>query len=287
MKYVALAVFWAVMQAPPPVPRKTADSATRTRQSAKSQASADKAPTPNPEAPVNEDSANRNREKSNGIRPKDTEQAITVSKLPTVDVRRDWGIWLFNLCLVVAGGIQALLLYRTWGQIKRQADEIAGQRSVMTSQLEAAQRTVEVIEADQRARVGVTKVEISEFHPVEQSRAIMWLKNFGKSVAVNVNVDWYMEPGPERTHWYASGAHSPDVTLFPESEFPLPIETPSWISGDEFEAIRTGKLFLYVWGLVQYRVLDPNQPIYASQFSFAYNHKLKQFWACGGFWNTD
>jgi hypothetical protein len=151
----------------------------------------------------------------------------------------------------------------------------------------AAQRTVEVLEADQRARVGATRIEITDFHPGERSKAVLWVKNFGKSTAINVNVEWYMEPGPERTHWHASGSNAPAVTLFPEAEFPLPIETASPVSVDEFEAIRSGKLFLYVWGQVQYRVLDPEKPIYNGQFSFAYDHRLNQFWACGGFWNTE
>jgi hypothetical protein len=94
----------------------------------------------------------------------------------------------------------------------------------------AAQRTVEVMEADQRARVGATRVDITDFHPGEQSKAVLWVKNFGKSTAVNVNVEWYMEPGPERTYWHAFGGNAPAVTLFPEAEFPLPVETSSPVS---------------------------------------------------------
>ena len=97
------------------------------------------------------------------------------------------------------------------------------------------------MEADQRARVGATRVDITDFHPGEQSKAVLWVKNFGKSTAVNVNVERYMEPGPERTYWHASGGNAPAVTLFPQAEFPLPVETCSPVPVDEFEAIRTGK----------------------------------------------
>jgi hypothetical protein len=116
---------------------------------------------------------------------------------------------------------------------------------------------------------------------------MMSLKNFGKSVALNVRVEWYIEPGPERRHWHASGANSPDVSVFPGTKFVVPIETQAPVSLKDFEAIRSGKLFLYVWGQISYRIPDPEKPPYASFFSFAYNHELNEFLACGGFWNTE
>jgi hypothetical protein len=194
--------------------------------------------------------------------------------------RPDWWLVIIAALTGLAIAYQAREMANATGEMRKST-------KAAEDSAKAAQRTVEVMEADQRARVGATRVEITDFHPGEQSKAVLWVKNFGKSTAVNVNVEWYMEPGPERTHWHASGGNAPAVTLFPEAEFPLPIETTSPVSVDEFEAIRSGKLFLYVWGQVQYRVLDPEKPIYNGQFSFAYDHRLNQFWACGGFWNTE
>jgi hypothetical protein len=59
-------------------------------------------------------------------------------------------------------------------------------------------------------------------------------------------IEWYIEPGPEKKHWHAMGSGAPDVILFPGVRFRVPIETQVIISLDEFEAIGTGTLFLYV-----------------------------------------
>ena len=102
MKYFALAVLLAVMQASPPVPRRAADNSQQHTE--------------------------------------DAQHTVGVSKLPTVTVTppkrdwADWGYWAFSALLVIVGALQIVLLCWTLRVIRRQAAEMIRQRILMRRQ---------------------------------------------------------------------------------------------------------------------------------------------------------
>jgi hypothetical protein len=49
---------------------------------------------------------------------------------------------------------------------------------------------------------------------------------------------------PNKNSWSVMGASGPDVMVYPEIDFAMPIETQGAISVETFEAIGAGKLFL-------------------------------------------
>jgi hypothetical protein len=69
---------------------------------------------------------------SGAIAAQNQQQKITVVSLPDVSIAKqkkgfwdylfEWGPWIFNLLLVIVGGLQVWLLLRTWKTIGRQAD---------------------------------------------------------------------------------------------------------------------------------------------------------------------
>ncbi|MGA8500547.1 MAG: hypothetical protein WB683_03295 [Candidatus Sulfotelmatobacter sp.] len=137
MKYLALAVLFVAMQASPPTPRKAADSSTAASGSAKQRTSPDRTATAEPQAPVNASPAVTRDAAGNQQGTSSDQHSVSVTKLPTVSVEPDWGMWLFSFLLVVVGAIQAGILYRTWGQIERQAGTMERQLTTMQGQLEA------------------------------------------------------------------------------------------------------------------------------------------------------
>jgi hypothetical protein len=106
MKLLAFAVLLAVMQAGPPAPQKAPAGASTTVKSKTTEQNTLVAQSP-----------------------------ISVSKLPAVSVEPDWGMWIFSFLLVLVGCVQAWLLYRTWGQMERQAGVMEQQLKVMQGQL--------------------------------------------------------------------------------------------------------------------------------------------------------
>jgi hypothetical protein len=59
------------------------------------------------------------------------------------------------------------------------------------------------------------------------------------------------------------------------------------ISLDEFEFIKVGTMGLYVYGMIQYRIMDTEHSMHLSQFSFVYNPEFNEFEACEGFTDMD
>lgn len=142
MKYLALAVLLAITQAGPAVPRK-ADSTARTGSAAhtgstvQQQAYNEKPNTADaPTAPDANQSEKHDAARNNQDR-NDIQRDVSVTKLPTVSVEPDVGMYVFSFLLVVVGVLQIWLLYRTWGQIERQA-------GIMERQLEKERPHIQV-----------------------------------------------------------------------------------------------------------------------------------------------
>lgn len=149
MKLLALVVLLAVIQTSPPVPRKTANSGTPTGNSVQQQTDTKKA---NPaKAPTVADTSQAHNAAGSDQNAKNQQSDVSVSKLPTVSVEPDWGMYVFSALLVIVGAMQLWLLYRTWGQIERQAGIMQRQTLLIERQINK-----------ERAHI---RVELEDFKP--------------------------------------------------------------------------------------------------------------------------
>ena len=69
--------------------------------------------------------------------------------------------------------------------------------------------------------------------------------------------------------------------------FGLRADSDTDISSDEFELIKVGTMGLYVYGMIQHRIMDTERSMHTTQFSFAYNPEFNEFEACEGFTDMD
>jgi len=128
MKYIALTMLLAVMQAPPPVPRKTADNSAHAPAHIKGENAPDQAhPAPAPPS-IEANSNGPAKSDSDDQHPEDAEHTVGISKLPPVTIapiRRDWAdwaYWAFNALLVGVGTFQVVLLLWTLRAVRHQAE---------------------------------------------------------------------------------------------------------------------------------------------------------------------
>ncbi len=129
-----LAVFLLIGEAAPPVPGQAADSSTGASSAIQRQASPHNEPTAKPSPSFNAARSPKHDAAGDGQAKDNAEHPVAVSKLPTVTIARDWGIWAFSGLLVVVGLLQVLLLFRTLRAIKRQGDHMERQTKLMEGQ---------------------------------------------------------------------------------------------------------------------------------------------------------
>lgn len=159
MGMLALAVLLAVMQASPPLPRQTADSATSAGSTIQKQAQPKKtipaqAPPANAKQAPEHDAAGHEDGTNNA------EHSVSITKLPPVTVASpkrdwaDWGVLGFTFLLAVTSVLQIWLLRRTLRYVRRQAHEMTKQRhemweqrKVMAGQLEAMRGQIAQMES--------------------------------------------------------------------------------------------------------------------------------------------
>jgi hypothetical protein len=140
MNYLALIVLFAVMQASPTVPRQAPDNATSGRAHVKSQAAAGQKPAADSPSLTNPNQAQAPDGDGKKVSDRDVRYPVSVRELPPVSVTKDWadrGVWVFSLLLVVVGGLQVWLLWRTFGTIQRQANDLSRQVDLAFGQLRA------------------------------------------------------------------------------------------------------------------------------------------------------
>jgi hypothetical protein len=148
MKYLALAILFAVTQANPTTPRKSAGNPTQITAQVQSKGAPSQAQALPSSAPAKTDSTERTKADSSEQYPKDEQHTVKISKLPPVTatpLKRDWADWSYwgcNFLLAVVGGFHVYLLWHTLGAVRQQAREMAQQRSLMHLQLVAIQGQV-------------------------------------------------------------------------------------------------------------------------------------------------
>jgi hypothetical protein len=140
MKYIALAVLLAVMQAPPPVPRKAANPSGRTGNSVDQQRQDNKNPSTQPESGIQPVGTQPNQDGSQSKAADNANKPVIIRELPSVSVTKDRLDKLyifFTGVLIVVGSFGVRAAYMTLKAIERQADLIGRQVTLMTGQLEA------------------------------------------------------------------------------------------------------------------------------------------------------
>lgn len=141
MKWIALTVLLAVMQAAPPVQPKAHDNSAQTTANVKGKSEPSQAQSPPVPAPGKADSNGTAESDSGKQHSKDTDHSVIVRELPAVTIaspRRDWadwGVWVFNLLLVAVGFLQVCLLLWTLRQIRGQRKLMGNQWRTMSKQL--------------------------------------------------------------------------------------------------------------------------------------------------------
>jgi hypothetical protein len=138
MKLLLFAVFLTVVQAARPVPRKAPDNANGAPQGVTKDANDNKAPAVYPSSAVQPVAANPDQNASSAPKSQDGKQAVRISELPSVSIRRDWidgiGIFLSGV-LVFVGCLGVRAAYRTLRAIESQVEQMRTQGSVMNGQL--------------------------------------------------------------------------------------------------------------------------------------------------------
>jgi hypothetical protein len=142
MKYLALAVLLAIMQAATPAPRKAANPQAGATQNVAKQSSGDKTPAQQAPSIVQSVSAQPNQNTSHSPASENAPQPIIVRELPPVSVTKNWldKTYIFLTAILALVGIFGVrAAYRTLRAIEQQAGEMKAQRETMQQQLTTMQ----------------------------------------------------------------------------------------------------------------------------------------------------
>ena len=127
MKYVALAVVLAVMQAAVPTPPKAPNPSAGRSQNVKNHGSVQNTPPQKTATVVEPISAQPSQQNSGSPSGPNTQQSVRVSELPPVSVHRDWADWVAwglacMLVVIGAGGVRAA--YKTLKTVEKQTQAL-------------------------------------------------------------------------------------------------------------------------------------------------------------------
>ena len=229
--FPTLAVLLAIVQAPPPVPRKTTNPSAASGRDIKNNSTNEQAPTAS-SFPVQNATGSPKKEDS-GQRPGQTNasEPIRISELPTVSVSADWwtrsSVILTGL-LVLVGAVGTSLALRTVRSIEKQTAAIVeGQRpKIAANPHGSAVETVQDLAAP---------------------RVEMELSNRGLTAASDFLYETWIEVLALPFTKFTSGVDhfkSKDRTvLYPDSP-PLIINIPieRGVTNDQLDALRKGDL---------------------------------------------
>jgi hypothetical protein len=243
MRAVIFTVLLSIVQAAPPVPRQTANSANQgTDRTVRNAAAQHKKPVPPVSSPerLTEESIIEKTTPDNPA-PPNTEQATRVRELPSVSVTRDWidkAGWFFSLVLVIVGIGGVCAAFRTLRAIERQA--------------ETMDRSLRV---DQRAWMGIVNIRIRRFLEPNQDFVVeVESKNTGKTPALKVvfhnSLQAILTAEQINRNFGESDSHG---TVMPDSKQIISIGENHPVSVDTFEQIHNGVRTMYFHGRIEYR----------------------------------
>jgi hypothetical protein len=286
MKYLTLAMLLAVMQAAPPVPRKTADSPAPASQHIEHNGKNKKKPpaTPTVENSQEADTGQRQDQEEASHNEK---QAVTVSEWPSVSVSKDaWD----KTYIVLTAALVAIGCF-TFIAIWIQAIETrkAAQAALLNAQsLINAERPwivpIPLLEHPPRVTF-VGGYEPSKHEPNPFSFG-MTFKNFGRTPARIVSVidiPLTLKPGeslPDIPNYAAnpSPTFRGDRMLVPDDRWNHGGgEITAILTTEQFAAVDTGKQTFVYFGRIEYRDFLRPEVLHESRFCYFYRSELGEF----------
>jgi hypothetical protein len=219
LRWLAIfAVFFAVTQAPVPTSGQTPNHPANAGGSVQGNGKTDKKPSAPPPPIIQPVQATKEQYDGSTEAGENKPQPVAIRDFPTVSVRKDWAdksYWLFSGLLVIVGGFQVFLLWRTLGAIKRQAvtmeksaqnavadaaaaavttqetlAAIKRQADTLEGQTEAALRQIRDTKNRERARLAlhpktITEIVVNDLYPMID----LEIENVGYSHAFNLRIE--------------------------------------------------------------------------------------------------
>jgi hypothetical protein len=294
MKTLILAMLvFTVMQAATPVPRQAATSSSQRSNSSKNQSQHNQDDS-DPTLAIDKQKEAISADRNNGqVASQNREQSVNLTRLPPITIVKDektwkdhlfdWGPWVFSLFLVGVGIWQVWLLFRTLGAIKRQADNMDRQTSILEASVKAAntsaaaaRENVEIFINKERARLRVEVLEFSPWKPVELQ--VTGIPGVGTARPIEANLVRYKVSFYAPTPAFISESGT-TVTISESGEVPASydglwkiIGLPEIISPDtklnefaafpqggisleagDVEKVKNGKSFIHFYGFIKYK----------------------------------
>ena len=259
MKTLLFAVFLAVVQTPPPVPRKAADNPTSASHKLNSQASPDK---PAPTAPppvVNVETPKENENTGDRIRAADAQKSVRISELPSVSVRPGWrddASLFFSLTLVIVTAIQAYLLCYTLKFVRIQSVIMRRQTKATESAAKAALENIELLIKKERATLAFKLNDIEWNHPpvppsdstLGSARYEVLFFGYTPAYIVDMSVWAFVDASKEPPTETRQSSISIPKIVSSDTELPVQIAIiwPIFSKPEETEAIRKGRSFVHI-----------------------------------------
>ena len=262
----------AVMQAQPPIPRKTAEHSAGTGQNVESHSERHEAASA-PAVPIHkDDSTPRAEPESSKVGRSDARNPTRIAELPPVSVRRDWadwGVWIFSGLLVVVGFLQVWLLFGTLGAIKRQADLMEKQTGILEKSVVVAEASADAAYTSAQVAMGtaIPTLVVDEFGLADMGAASLEaklqspkirivVKNYGQTPAFLKAWSLILtcEDLP-KTPVYGSPHALEKSVVLPGKSLVLPVEAVfprHFFSAKDVEAIAQQEKTLRVYGRVRY-----------------------------------
>ena len=150
-------------------------------------------------------------------------------------------------------------------------------------------QTVDSMQLDQRAWVGIKSVDVEPMVSERPFSLMLNITNTGKTIAKNVThpgfiaiVDRISDDPSDimRVLGYPTGADQTNsMTLFPDGEGGIPIETSISLSPEVIEGIRDGRRHVYIIGTIFYE--DAFDEKHATRYFQRYIPRINKFGAVG------
>jgi len=242
----------------PAEPRSVSDDIKKNSQENK--ASATQPPSAQPAAVKNSDTAPTRNRQTSDIAPKDQEQTVRISSIPTVTVQsiKDWtdrAFWVFSLVLVIVGVLQVFVLIRQ--------NRIINQSLILTHRPRLIIKRLTVDEPGRGALLAASRDKDPPFKPTEPIHGRLLLVNTGASDATIIGSECrVVSTGEPEAIAREVPPHMAPVTILASANDRI---TPGEIRECRFEgrgpatgqyaAAIEGKfnLNLYVLGWIEYR----------------------------------
>jgi hypothetical protein len=172
-----------VMQTSVPAPRKTTDGSARARQQIKSQSDGAQKQTTPPSTILHPNASPSTKSDSKTETPKDAQQSVRITDLPTVSVKDngiDWRLWVSNALLVIVSGLQIWLLFGTLKATEKAAN--AAKTSANTAR--------GALYLTQAADIHIDSIPVNPRGVLTKDTIItIILKNFGQTRANKITQD--------------------------------------------------------------------------------------------------